>query len=274
MANYCYLAAFAAQIILNESEQKTPEDAPKAKKAIMSSKTTTGSEEVDKIMKNGILNSTKRNSKSKINESRPKTGNSKDGDVFSWIRHHLGSHEMKGFTSIYIENAVAIYTSVVHMLEFGVGGHNSQPLDFRANFMQTWLAVTLIGSMAVRLGHSYRSTALKSSLKGALIGLGFYSGLVLSSTFIGHHNGQAHPNQLKVIGMGAAAGWFGSMWTYILQGLVWNEEKPYYNENFGLEILSSTLSGLFLPRFALFMDANFQGSATFPWGALASLSTT
>lgn len=60
----------------------------------------------------------------------------------------------KNYVHLLFELGLPLHIACFHLLELGtgVGSWPEAPLDFRANFLQTWLAVTTMGSLAVSLG--------------------------------------------------------------------------------------------------------------------------
>ena len=114
-------------------------------------------------------------------------------------------------------------------------------------------------------------------MKGGLVGAAYLIGVIISAGGITTiPQGQAFalaPNQLHIIGLGMAGGLFGASWCPPLRALIWpkvriSDPPPPKGDHYGLYILTSIVSGLLLPRFALAMDAT---GFTF-WNYLASLS--
>ena len=70
-----------------------------------------------------------------------------------------------------------------------------------------------------------------------------------------------------------AGGLFGASWSPPLRALLWpqvrnSDPPPPKGDHYGLSLLTSVVSGLLLPRFALAMDA----TGFVAWDYLASLS--
>ena len=74
--------------------------------------------------------------------------------------------EPKTFLNIICEMGFAVHLSLLHLLEIGNGTNAFSvlgpegPLDFRSNYLQTWLAISLIGSLTVSIGNSFYATTL------------------------------------------------------------------------------------------------------------------
>ena len=62
------------------------------------------------------------------------------------------------------ELGVALLLAFLHLMEIGNGKNLAyaigpeNPLDFRSNFLQTWVAISLIGSLSISLGDSFYET--------------------------------------------------------------------------------------------------------------------
>jgi len=64
---------------------------------------------------------------------------------------------------------LAVTIAIFHLIEVGMAGRGGgwgvrgpeSPLDFRTNFTQTWLAINIIGSFSVVVGHSVTSSIFK-----------------------------------------------------------------------------------------------------------------
>ena len=71
-------------------------------------------------------------------------------------------------------HGLGVHLAFLHLIEVDQYGPEA-PLDFRTNFLQTWLAISLIGSLSISLGDTFYLTALqvcatsKSPLKNARI---------------------------------------------------------------------------------------------------------
>ena len=80
-------------------------------------------------------------------------------------------YEPKTFLNILCELGFALHLSIFHLIEIGNGTTANGvlgpegPLDFRSNFLQTWLSISLMGSLSVSIGNSFYSTLIQVSLK-------------------------------------------------------------------------------------------------------------
>ena len=76
-------------------------------------------------------------------------------------------YEPKTFLNILCELGFALHLSIFHLIEIGNGTTANSilgpegPLDFRSNFLQTWLSISLMGSLSVSIGNSSYSTLLQ-----------------------------------------------------------------------------------------------------------------
>ena len=77
--------------------------------------------------------------------------------------------EPKTYINIILETAVAINVSFLHLLEVGTAGSGysilgpENPLDFRGNYIQTSLALSVIGSFAICMANDYVESIAKVS---------------------------------------------------------------------------------------------------------------
>ena len=78
--------------------------------------------------------------------------------------------EPKTYINIILETAVAINVSFLHLLEVGTAGSGysilgpENPLDFRGNYIQTSLALSVIGSFAICMANDYVESIAKVRL--------------------------------------------------------------------------------------------------------------
>ena len=90
--------------------------------------------------------------------------------VWFEVRRSKG-FEPKTFLNILCELGFALHISIFHLIEIGNGtaAHNVMgpegPLDFRSNFLQTWLSISLIGSLSVSIGNSIHSTFIQVKIE-------------------------------------------------------------------------------------------------------------
>ena len=114
-------------------------------------------------------------------------------------------------------------------------------------------------------------------MKGGLVGAAYLIGVIIAAGGLTSiPQGRAFalaPNQLHIIGLGMAGGVFGAAWSSPLRALIWpsvriSDPPPPKGDHYGLYVLTSIISGLLLPRFALAMDAS---EFSF-WNNVASLS--
>jgi hypothetical protein len=75
--------------------------------------------------------------------------------------------EPKTYLNIVCEMGLALHVALLHLLEIGSGGNSLSvtgpegPLDFRSNFLQTWLGITLMGSLSVSLGENFTASVIQ-----------------------------------------------------------------------------------------------------------------
>ena len=157
--------------------------------------------------------------------------------------------EPKSWMTINAEMLLGLYVALIHILEYGVGG-NATTFDFREDYLHTWLSVMFMGTLSVSIGASFWSTAVKSAYKGTAVGLGFYLGHFLS--------GNVDDAIFRMVTFGLIGGLFGSVCCTVINGLIWKDLVKERRTNFGLQILSSVVAGILLPRFLLVIEANLQ----------------
>ena len=83
------------------------------------------------------------------------------GAYLIWFEfQRLESYEPKTYLNILCELGLGVHLAFLHLIEVDQYGPEA-PLDFRTNFLQTWLAISLIGSLSISLGDTFYLTALQ-----------------------------------------------------------------------------------------------------------------
>ena len=165
----------------------------------------------------------------------------------------------KSYFRLVTEASLALYTALFLILERGPGTSDLVGLDFRGEFLVTWLSVTVVGSFAVNLEEDVLGSIVRSALRGAFIGLAFWTGLVVSGGSV-----RSEFPQSRIAVVGSVGGVMGASLTPLMARII-NEED--YSSR-GLEIIANVLVGVCLPRLVIDLDA----SDVSLWNEYAKLS--
>ena len=159
----------------------------------------------------------------------------------------------KNYLNMALECGLAVHAALFLLLEAGPARADISGLDFRTEFLSTWLSLIVVGSFSVTLESDLKDSVIRSTLRGCFVGLWFYVGVVLAG------GSQERVSQSNVAVVGALGGALGATISPLLAKMTDvnvhrdSESKP---DSYSLQIMCNVFIGFLLPRIALSLDSS------------------